>query len=350
MNKSHLLNIVKLAHQYYKLAYIKYAEDIIEEQYVSPYHNEFETEYSFRSEKPDEQLMSNEGKSNLLEFKEFEKHYAKTSLKYRLIHTNYVFGLKAPVTVDEYKTMIANWINDPKNIDSKKEGIDLLKNFDRIFGKDAINIMVYKWESDDNSTPEAIDHDISHTILNNKFVDIYLSIKSRFKEAFIKDYTVFKESKDSGLTSVSDQEANSVIGKIFNIEGENSASINFFHAIITRKKLPKGISNLNISKGEIVDLVADLLPIYNQNSESLEGLEFTGINLFFKENDLYGRSDSNFWAKVHWYCLIPKDSSLPNINPVIKEYLQLAQLAIKDKLSSLVGKVFPLWYNLANKK
>lgn len=343
MNKVKLSNLIRLSNYYYKLASIKYAVPLGGEDdrggiFVSDKSIFSKPDITpFRFEEPENIVRENKlsGKS-LPPYKDFKDHYSKTQLNYRIIYLKDFFKLKEfmvsnldPPTVDQYKNMISQYITEP-SLDEEivLEGKQLLENFDSIFSKRAINIVANTLTSEDEITPEAIDHDIGHNILDTR--EIYSIIELDFKQAFKADYQVINKGKI--LSS------KSMIEKVF----DNSYGKEILTAIITHDKLPRGISNLNMSRGTLEDIEADLIPIYNQNGETFAGLQFTGINFYFDKNASSISLMPIIGDQIFNYSLSPIDLNIPNINKVIKKYLALVESKISKNLSNLVGKVYLL--------
>ena len=343
MHKAHLLNLIKLSNYYYKLARIKYAVPLGGEDDRGGIFVSDKSIFSrpdttpFRFEEPENTVRENKlsGKS-LPPYKEFKDHYSKTQLNYRIIYLKDFFNLKEFIasslrspTVEQYKNMISQYITKP-SLDEEIvfEGKQLLENFDSIFSKDAINIVANTLTSEDEITPEAIDHDIGHNILDTR--EIYPIIESDFKQAFKADYQVI--SKGKVLSS------KSMIEKVF----DNSYGKEILTAIITHNKLPRGISSLNMARGTVEDIEADLIPIYNKNGETFAGLQFTGVNFYFDKDASSINLIPIIGNQIFNYSLSPIDLRIPNINKVIKKYLALVEAQISKNLFDLVGKVYLL--------
>ena len=367
MHKYQLLNILKLAQQYYKLAHIKYGE-IIEEQYISPEHEEYgDPERSpFRSKDPEDKIRESKlGNENLPKYEEFVKHYAKTKINYRLIYSNYSFGLRSsvymddPPTVEDYKSMIMRYVNIPSLSDEFiLEVKQLLENFDQIFSKNAINVLVNKLDPDDKVTPEAVDHDIGHRFLET--IDLhqfkFSNIREKFKEALNDEYEVQSfnirdelnhqeetESVDSNNLEISPVILDNTKTIIINSLFKGIAATNIISTLITHNKIPNSISEFNLSQGLIEDLLPDLFVLYNKNGETFENLQFNGFP-FITDNNLREISlNLNYDKFTEGYLFTPKNQNIPKINEVIKNYLDEIEKIIKSSILDLVGKVFILW-------
>ena len=364
MYKYQLLNILKLAQQYYKLAHIKYGE-IIEEQYISPEHEEYgDPERSpFRSKDPEDKIRESKlGNENLPKYEEFVKHYAKTKINYRLIYpkySKYFFGLRNsvymddPPTVEDYKSMIIRHKDT-----SPEEANRLLENFDQIFSKNAINVVVNKFDPDDKVTPEAVDHDIAHRFLEK--IDLHQpklsNIKDEFKEALNDEYEVqsfnirdeLNHHEETESVNLNNLEISPIIldnnkTVIINYLFISMAATNIISTLITYNKIPNSISEFNLSQGLIKDLFPDLFVLYNKNGETFENLQFNGFPFITDKNLSEISLKLNYNKFTEGYLFTPKNQNIPKINEVIKNYLDEIEKIIKSSILDLVGKVFTLW-------
>ena len=332
MNQSQLLNLIKLAHQYYKLA-VPLDEQVVLTQIYT------EDKPIFRSKEPDQQIKGvgyNKDHEPLQPFTQFKEHYSRTKPNYRLIHVDNAFGINSPVTVEDFKNIIIDHVSKATSAEVINEGQKLIDNFDKIFSQDAINVLVRKLSYRDKTSPEAVDHDIFHQISAKNFVSGIAAFSNQIEKATFEDYDVFISN-----TMEKVENKKFIIKSFFD---NYIASISFFYALIVHDKLPGSISALNLSKGKMDDLFPDLLPIYNRNGETFDGLQFTGID-FYLGNDFKTTSLNPIVSdtEASSYYFKPKDIKIPNLSAVITECLKVLETRIKIALNDLVGKVLPLW-------
>ena len=281
---------------------------------------------SRRSRKKSDYIMS------LPSIEEFKSHYQYTNVKYRIIYSEKIFGLKSgkPIALTEYEEKIKSIINSKElEEDTVKEGKFLLQNFNDIFKPDAINIIANKFESSDLTGPKGIDHDLGHAILD-KYENLFKA--DNFIKAINDDYEVKKISDLGEILTVPFDDY------LYNYQ---RAAFVILTTIIANSNIIKGsVSEMNLKNENLIDFLSDLLVLYNQSGESLENINLKGVTLYannaLSKLSIYEKDSFN-------YTLKPRNEDIPNIRRELVKIFGEVEKDIKQYLDWLVGKVIVLW-------
>lgn len=283
---------------------------------------------------------------------EFEKHYGRTSILYRIIYVDHKFGLfggvstKIPECLKLIKTHVENAKKYKNNKKPDLSGEISEEEVDEIisqgefllrpgtFNPNAINILANAYDVMDLTGPLGVDHDLGHTIIGSleitklleKLIDIDL------RDAILLDYEIIHckkgKKQTEALTLLSDSQIESILASIF-FSGE---------------KMPGSISELNLNKKILEDLIPDILPMYNSRGESLSGIELRGVPIYRAEHDPLSRTEPK--EKDFYTAIAPKDPSgaIPHVKEVIeKNIIPSFEKKLKNELKERVGKVILLW-------
>lgn len=337
MTFSNLPFLLKLADNYYNRV-IKYSVPL--EEIVHPPGGRFKS--------TDPQIPR---------LQDYQSVFANTAFKYRVIYTNFTFGVRTgyPLTLDQFKTNVEKYI---KNISiygdlslSEQEKIKLqqakylIQHWDHIFKNDSIHIIANMYDSGDLVTPEALVHDIGHTIMGkfnqyNLASDIFYGLD--WIKSINQDYHIYHHGNQ-----LSESEADQLL--------QRSESRGVLIKLILAKNnlVPGSIGEYNLAKGYSNDLLPEVFLYYNLGGESFRDLKLRGIS--FYADKFLSRVSETLEGYIEimnrgrdYYYFTPKDPNgkLPAIENLLRGEggkLDLMEKIIKGELQELLGKVMVIW-------
>lgn len=292
-------------------------------------------------------------------FKDFKKFFEKTNLKYRSVYMDYLFNLpgRTIIDFDTFKSNIKKYMDDYKSGDlfkkikstnktklseiekRYKEGKVILDNFDKIFKKDAVNIIANKFDVSDDVDPMALSHDLGHGLKIDEECSAMMKSDS-VARSISQDYQMIIKNKEGDIKNIEISET--IAKEIFNEI--------IFLIISKNNEIPDSISNKNLQKtldDFVMDFIPDLMVYYHLGGDSLNQIKLSGIKIESESDLAYFKNISSINKEIppgyELICICPISQDIPNIKNNINSILQNLNSIINEKLDQLIGKIIILW-------